>query len=288
MSSSEQDSSDDISWCIGDEKEGFCASQSIYESDISVTDGEGDNDSTWTDKSESLEDALNQVDSMPNMPDEVLFHPGRASQELRPVSEPRNSEIHDDGECATNCSDDSVDTALTETCSELEDSFQDADSFHRKKDEPMLCPQESIRQHSRSQIYDDDDAFDIPVLTDACGKLCVDEIMAKASSMMVGDDYFEDCNDHFVSAGYHVRLSTDEMVGKASSMMASSDTEFEDYSFILRETLEKVLNNAIELAASLTLVAHLCAKKDREAKLFKRRHRTTYTYEVMPTLDFEE
>mmetsp|Transcript_5393 Transcript_5393/g.11869 ORF Transcript_5393/g.11869 Transcript_5393/m.11869 type:complete len:287 (+) Transcript_5393:62-922(+) len=286
MSSFEQYSLDDISWCIGDEKEGFCASQSVYESDISVTDGEDDGDSKWTDESESLEDALNEVDSMPNMPDEVSFHSGRASQELRPVSEPRDSEIHDDGECVTNCSDDSIDTGLTETCSELEDSFQDADSSHHKKDEP-LCQQESIRQSSQSQIYDDD-AFDIPVLTDARGKLCIDEIMAKASSMMAGDDDFEDCNDHFVSAEDHVRLSTDEMVAKASSMMASSDPEFEEYTLILRETLEKVLTNAIELAVSLTLMAHICAKKDREAKLLKRRHRTTYTYEVMPTLHFEE
>ena len=61
MSNSERYSLDDISWCIGDEKEGFCASQSVYESDMSVTDSEGDDDSMWTDESESLEDALHEV-----------------------------------------------------------------------------------------------------------------------------------------------------------------------------------------------------------------------------------
>lgn len=295
MTSSELDTlDDDASWCIGDEKEGFLASNSVCGSEISVSDGEtsyDDDDSEWTDDSESVGATLHDESTMPNMPDVISFLRGKAEKERGSTDsvdaddcvvrdrEPC-SKAHDDGVCAKNCSDDSTDTGLTMACSELEDAFHDADSFHHKKDE-QHCPQENIHPSIFNALDDCDDEFNIPVLADSCDKLCIDEIMAKASSMMISnDDDFEDCND--------ILLSADEMVAKASTIMASSDEEFEDYGFIKRETLEKVLTNPVQLAASLTIMVHLSAKKDREAKLSKPPRRTSHTYEVMPLLDFDE
>eukprot|EP00579_Thalassiosira_antarctica_P008087 CAMPEP_0201891532 /NCGR_PEP_ID=MMETSP0902-20130614/34642_1 /ASSEMBLY_ACC=CAM_ASM_000551 /TAXON_ID=420261 /ORGANISM="Thalassiosira antarctica, Strain CCMP982" /LENGTH=198 /DNA_ID=CAMNT_0048422763 /DNA_START=76 /DNA_END=669 /DNA_ORIENTATION=+ len=44
ITESEQDTFDDISLYVGDEEEGFCTSESVYDSDISETDSEADND----------------------------------------------------------------------------------------------------------------------------------------------------------------------------------------------------------------------------------------------------
>ena len=98
--------------------------------------------------------------------------------------------------------------------------------------------------------------------------------------MMVADDDFEDCCDHSVPAKALVNMSADEMAIEASNIMSSSDREPEEYGFISKETLEKILYNPVQLAASLTVMAHLTV---RDAKLSKS-HACCEFEDEMPTI----
>ena len=275
----EQDIHDDASFCIGDEKEGFYASKSVCDSDISLTDGESeyDEDESICTNNEcddlsvygSLEDIENVADSDQDMPDEISFRCGGCATD--------HADRSSDYECTKTSSDESIDTELTMACSEL-NGFEDGCSFHRNQYQEF-CPQEYV--HYRAvNVIDDDDEIDIPVLTDAQDNLCVDEMMAKATSMMVADEDFEDCCDHFVPAEALVNLSADAMLIEACNIMSSSDPEREEYGFISRETLEKVLYNPVQLAASLTVMAHLTV---RDAKLSKSHALCEFEDEV-PTI----
>jgi len=225
MTYTEQDIHDDASFCIGDEKEGFYASESVCDSDISLTDGESDYDedeSICTDDEcddisvdGSLTDIENMADSDRDMPDEISFRCGGCATDHADRS--RNNEMHDDYECTKKSSDESIDTELTMACSEM-DGFEDAYSFYRNQYQEF-CPQEYVPRRAVNVIDDEEEI---------------------------------------------------EIVIEASNIMASSNPEPEEYGFISRETLEKVLYNPVQLAASLTILAHLTVRDSKSLKSHAR------------------
>ena len=179
-----------------------------------------------------------------------------------------------------------MDTELTMACSEQDSLEDDSSSQHQMHE--GFCPQEYMDHISGIDVYDDDDEIDMPVLTDAHDQLCVDEIVAQATSLMkyhdehsVDDECFEDCDDGFSPTKRAAHQSIDEIVARASTLMTTSEPECGDYGFISRETLDKVLSNPVQLAASLTIMAHF---SNRDAKLLKSRH-CCRSDDEMPTIE---
>jgi len=208
MTDSKQDTSDDIScFCIGDKEEGFRTSESVYDSDISVTDSEADDDKDDDDgywffdnESANQKEKVHErmvADSEHDAFDDISLYVGKekgffSSDSVYDslISVTNRDAADDDGygwfldnECVSKSVDESMVTGLTMACSEI-DTLENV-SFYIRKEEGF-CISEKAHDSNVSEIdsgVDDDDCNDSLLVND-CVHQGEDESIGKALSMV--------------------------------------------------------------------------------------------------------
>mmetsp|Transcript_38041 Transcript_38041/g.62171 ORF Transcript_38041/g.62171 Transcript_38041/m.62171 type:complete len:261 (-) Transcript_38041:24-806(-) len=253
MADSQQDTFDDLSFYIGDQEDGFCTSESVYDSDISETDSEADDDDCdWLLDDESDDQCVDEIigetlkidDSEQDTCDDISYfcigdeEEGFCTSESvydSDISETDSEADYDDdddwlldNECGNKSVDESVVTGLTMACSDM-DSLEDA-SFYICKEEGF-CISENAYDSDISEIHSCDDD--------------------------------NDCND---------------------SLLVRCEKEEVSYTPKRREadTLDTILYHPLYLSAILTILAHRSTQSD--SRVFKTLP-CSYSQEEMPIID---
>mmetsp|Transcript_11421 Transcript_11421/g.20087 ORF Transcript_11421/g.20087 Transcript_11421/m.20087 type:complete len:269 (+) Transcript_11421:146-952(+) len=268
MTDSKQDTSDDIScFCIGDKEEGFRTSESVYDSDISVTDSEADDDKDDDDgywffdnESANQKEKVHErmvADSEHDAFDDISLYVGKekgffSSDSVYDslISVTNRDAADDDGygwfldnECVSKSVDESMVTGLTMACSEI-DTLEDA-SFYIGDEEEGFCILENSHDNDVSEIDSGDD-----------------------------DD---DCND-LLLINDCAHQGEDQSIKKPLSRSISSDTLD---TVLSSDSLDTILYHPIYLSALLTIMAHRPSKRD---STFSKTLPCSQSQEEIPTM----